>query len=76
MILILLLLLVWMILSIKEGYYNSPLIYDHYVENKNNFGNYYRVGSELSHNLGWKPSTKWDHLQPQNNECAQCFPKD
>jgi len=56
-----------------EGF-ESNLIYDHYVPNQNAFRNFYRIGSELSKNLGWKPEIGYDHLRPENNECPQCFP--
>lgn len=54
----------------------SPLIYDTYIDNRNSFRNYYRIGYEKSANLGWKPDTTWDYLQPESNEAPECFPEE
>jgi len=55
------------------GSWKTPLTYDYYTPNQNAFRNFYRVGYELSEKIGWKPTDTWNHLQPQNNDCPQCF---
>lgn len=50
--------------------------FDSHLPNRNAFGNYYRIGSEQSRSLGWKPHENWDHLRPEFSECPDCFHKD
>lgn len=57
------------------GLFDSPLIYDYYIPNQNQFRNQYRIGFEQSKALGWKPTNEWTHLIPQNNEVAGCSTK-
>lgn len=59
-----------------ESYANFNLVScENYLPNTNAFGNYYRIGSRLSEDLGWKPSDTWDHMRPEynDNECSGCW---
>ena len=60
----------------SRGKFPSPLLYDNYTSNRNTFRNFYRIGSELSTSVGWKPSMNWDHLRPESNDCPQCYPEE
>lgn len=79
LVIVLIVLLVIFYFSRKDENFSlfpSPLIYDTYIDNRNSFRNYYRIGYEKSENLGWKPDTTWDYLQPESNEAPQCFPEE
>lgn len=76
LVVVLIIVLVVCFLSNNEYFslFPSPLIYDTFIDNRNSFRNYYRIGYDQSANLGWKPDTTWDYLQPESNEAPECFP--
>lgn len=65
----------YLVLDLAEGF-ASLRTYDHHLNNRNQFKNYYRIGYDKGKNLGWKPSDRWDHLRPEFSEAPDCYRAD